>query len=294
VNLNDYIAQVQSLVHDETGADFTTAQLTSYINNARVSVALDFACVREFVTGINIIAQQETYPLTGAVAGVTVDDGGTGYVTAAISFTGGGGSGAAATATVTSGVITAITMTNWGTGYTSVPAVVITGANTTPASATANCLIKVYDIVSIANIWGNQRYVLGYRGFTLFQAYLRSQLQFYQRPGVWTMQQQRRVVFLQPVPDQVYANEWDVLRLPDDLSISTPTAEDAQIVMPNADAVQYYAAALALMKLQNFNQAQFYLALYAARVPRIIIATGGIRIPNPYNKNFQRRILRSS
>ena len=50
-----------------------------------------------------------------------------GYSTApAVSFVGGGGSGADATATVVNGVVTAVTVGNDGTGYTSAPAVVFT------------------------------------------------------------------------------------------------------------------------------------------------------------------------
>lgn len=53
-----------------------------------------------------------------------------------ISITGGGGTGAAGEAKVTSGIITAITVTDGGTGYTSTPSVTITG-NGTGATATA-------------------------------------------------------------------------------------------------------------------------------------------------------------
>lgn len=60
------------------------------------------------------------------VSGVSVISGGSGYGTPTISFEGGGGSGAAATAVVSNGVITAITLTNGGSGYTSPPLVVIT------------------------------------------------------------------------------------------------------------------------------------------------------------------------
>jgi uncharacterized protein (TIGR02217 family) len=48
-----------------------------------------------------------------------------------------GGYGAYATATVVGGVVTAITLTNGGTGYTSAPTVVITGGGGTSATATA-------------------------------------------------------------------------------------------------------------------------------------------------------------
>jgi len=60
----------------------------------------------------------------GTVAGVSISSGGTGYSASfAVTFTGGGGTGAAATATAVSGVVTNVTITNAGSGYTSAPSV---------------------------------------------------------------------------------------------------------------------------------------------------------------------------
>jgi subtilisin-like proprotein convertase family protein len=73
-------------------------------------------------------------PLTG----VTVTDGGTGYVIApTVTITGGGGTGATAVATISGGVITGITLTNPGSGYRSPPTVTITGGGGTGATAVA-------------------------------------------------------------------------------------------------------------------------------------------------------------
>jgi hypothetical protein len=70
------------------------------------------------------------------VSAVSVRVGGTLYVEApAVTFSGGSGSGAAATATISGGAVTAITVTNTGTGYTSVPTVNINNpAVTIPTS----------------------------------------------------------------------------------------------------------------------------------------------------------------
>ena len=70
------------------------------------------------------------------VSAVSVRVGGTLYVEApAVTFSGGGGSSAAATATISGGAVTAITVTNTGTGYTSVPTVNINNpAVTIPTS----------------------------------------------------------------------------------------------------------------------------------------------------------------
>lgn len=55
---------------------------------------------------------------------------GSGYTHATVSLTGGGGSGFAATANIVGGAVTSITITNPGTGFTSIPTVVITGDGT--------------------------------------------------------------------------------------------------------------------------------------------------------------------
>lgn len=71
----------------------------------------------------------------GAVTGITISNGGSGYTTApTVNFYGGGsvvngGTKARATATVTNGVVTGITINNGGSGYTSAPTVTLSGGN---------------------------------------------------------------------------------------------------------------------------------------------------------------------
>lgn len=74
----------------------------------------------------------------GGLRNLALSSGGTGYTSApAVSFTGGGGTGATAVATVVAGVVTNLTITNPGTGFTSTPTVVFTGGGGTGAAATA-------------------------------------------------------------------------------------------------------------------------------------------------------------
>ena len=317
--LSDYIAQVQFLVHDSTNADFSQAELTAAINNARTAVSLDFHCVRQLFiappnnaplspiyTPVSVIQNVEAYPLqaangkNGQVVGAHITNGGSGYTsTPAVAFSAGpaGSVPALGQAVVTNGVVTGINMTQWGQGYTpslpnspTLPSINITGGGGGGATATAVMFNDVFNIISISYLWGNQRYMLKFRGFTLFQAYMRSLLTFNQRAMIWTIHEQSGVVLIQPPPDQPYVSEWDVLALPQPL-VNLGDA-DTQVVQPWADAVQYYAAMLCLNKLQNFEQAQYYLQLYSARVPKIVIGAGGIRIPNPYHRTFQRRVAR--
>jgi hypothetical protein len=74
-----------------------------------------------------------------AVTGIQVTAGGTGYTSVpAVAVTGGGGSGAIGTAVVVNGVVTEVTLDDPGTGYTSAPTVAITGGGGSGATATAN------------------------------------------------------------------------------------------------------------------------------------------------------------
>ena len=188
-------------------------------------------------------------------------------------------------------------MTRWGRGYTpTIPLIsgaalpVVTISDTGGGSgglAQPVMFNNVFNVISISYIWGNQRYMLQFRAFMLFQAYMRSQLSFQQRGTIWTIHPANSVVLIQPPPDQSYQTEWDVLQTP--IPLVNPTDFEVQILPPFTDAVQYYAAHYCLNKLQNFNQAEYYLKLYSARVPKIIYGQGPVRIPNPYNKTFQRR-----
>jgi hypothetical protein len=314
--LSDYITQVQFLVHDQTNADFSQAELTNAINNARTSVALDFHCCRQLYIApptnaplstlyspVSVIQNVEAYPLLGPnglnsqIVGANVTAGGAGYTqaTASVSFAAGsaGSVRAAGVPVVTAGAVTAINMTTWGTGYTpgTLPAVTISDSGSgSGATATAVAFNNVFNIISISYIWGNQRYMLKFRGFTLFQAYMRSLLTFNQRAMIWTIHEQSGIVLIQPPPDQPYVSEWDVLCLP--MPLVNLSDSDTQIIPPWSDAVQYYAAMLCLTKLQNFEQADHMLKVYSNRVPRIIIGAGGTRIPNPYHRTFQRRVSR--
>jgi hypothetical protein len=84
---------------------------------------------------------------TGVGAGA-VGAGGTGYTTPpTVTLTGGGGTGATATATVVSGAVTAITITAAGTGYTSVPTVVFSGGG--GSGATGSVTLVATSVASV-------------------------------------------------------------------------------------------------------------------------------------------------
>jgi hypothetical protein len=135
-DLSTYRTECRRLLHDATGKFWSNSELNDYINDARARVASDTGCLRRLVTAYLSLGQ-ETYPI-GAVTGAIINDGGSGYVTPTVSFTGGGGTGAAATLTVTNGVITAITFTDYGSGYTSAPTAVIAPSSSAVESLTVD------------------------------------------------------------------------------------------------------------------------------------------------------------
>lgn len=74
----------------------------------------------------------------GIVTGALVTDGGTGYTSApSVTLSGGGGTGATATATVAGGAVTAINITAPGSGYTTLPTISFSGGGGTGATGMA-------------------------------------------------------------------------------------------------------------------------------------------------------------
>lgn len=83
--------------------------------------------------------------VSGGVASIILSTGGSGYTAPpTVSFTpaGTGGTGAAAVATETGGVVTTLELTNAGSGYTAAPSVVFTPAGTGGTGAAATTTVS--------------------------------------------------------------------------------------------------------------------------------------------------------
>ena len=78
-------------------------------------------------------------PASDVVSQISITTGGTGYTSEpTVTLTGGGGTGATAIAGITAGAVSSVTITNPGSGYTTAPTVGFTGGGgTTVAGATA-------------------------------------------------------------------------------------------------------------------------------------------------------------
>jgi hypothetical protein len=89
-----------------------------------------------FSVGVNATSTG-TLAASGGLDSVAVDYPGSGYVSPTITFSGGGGTGAAATAVLSSGKVVSVTVTSRGTGYTSSPTVSITDSSGSGATLVA-------------------------------------------------------------------------------------------------------------------------------------------------------------
>jgi hypothetical protein len=321
LTLGAYLRQVQSLVHDFTESAWSRREMIERINDARKDVSLDMQVVRKLVTGVQLMRGREVYNFDGAVCGVHITNRGQNYssefATVTFSPPASGGVQAEAFARVREpgptpppdpdedehhwhdrvrpGQIDEIIMTEWGQWYSEVPTITITdpAGTGTGATATPITMLNAINVLSLSNLWNTMRYSLSYRPFTIFQAWARSleRQGFQSYPGMFTIRPGENLVYVEPVPNQTYFSEWDIVKLAEPLVGLHDI--DREVKDPYAQAVQYKAAAYLLMKHQNFQQAEYYNTRYDARVPRIIAGAGGIRIANPYNRSAFEKMRRA-
>lgn len=148
---NLYVWEIRCELFEYSDEDFETGDATidaietTFANS--IEVILQSGGSGDFSVGESVFTRLY-YPTAGStLSGITVDsvtvtDGGFGYTSApTVVFTGGGGTGATATTTVSaSGIVTGITITAGGTGYTTAPTVTFSRS---PAEKTGE--VKAWD-----------------------------------------------------------------------------------------------------------------------------------------------------
>jgi hypothetical protein len=270
---------VCDLLHDQF-VRWTQEQIDTYINLARVQLVKDTGCLRQLQHSF-ITRGVEQY-LFGQITGAMILNGGTGYTAPAVTFSGGGGTGATANLTVSGGQVNSIQFTSFGAGYTSNPTVTITDATGTGAVIAPGILsYSTYDVLAVSIFWGTERYQLQWAPFRLFSAWYRPFKRFaYQRQPGWWSTYGDNTVFIAPVPDQTYQCEWDSVVLPPAFAIDDTTTPDV-IPTLRQDCVAFYAAYLAKRNSRNFGEAESFLQDYRRKVQESSSAYVG-RIPDVY------------
>jgi hypothetical protein len=136
-----------------TAAGTSYASLTSLANR-----------IPPFQTNINDEISQSNADIAQIDIWMTTS-GGSGYTSApTVTFTGGGGSGAAGTANISGGEVTSITMTNTGSGYSSAPSISYTGGGGSGAGGTPQMAGGSVLSVRLSNLpipWETAGYTVG-------------------------------------------------------------------------------------------------------------------------------------
>lgn len=275
--LGTYETQVSDLLHDPSSVIWSLAQIDRYINEARRQLVMDAGCLRSLQT-VYFTQNVESYAF-GSVTGASITAGGTGYVTPTVSFAGGGGSGVAATLTVTSGAVTSISFTNLGSGYTSAPTATINpiGGGTGAAISVGVINVNTYDVLGIGVIWGSTRYQLAWRAWSVFSARLRGWVGQQNRPEMWAAYGEN-AIYIGQLPDQTYQAELDSVILPADLAA---IGDVDSIPTKYQDCVQFFAAYKAKFNMQQFGEAEVFLRQYR----QTLLERGAAyvrRLPDPY------------
>lgn len=275
--LAQYEVEVADLLHDPANQYWTLVQLDRYINEARRQLVADTGCLRTLQTSY-FTQGQESY-IYGQVMGASVSVAGTGYATTdTITFTGGGGTGVAATLGVSSGAVTAISFSSFGSGYTSAPAVSITTAAGSLAVVSAGIVsVNTLDILGIGCTWGSAKFAMRWKVWSEFSAILRQQVAMQGRPWTWSGYGEN-AFYVALIPDQMYAVEIDSVVSPADLSGSTADPITASYQTP----IKYYAAYRAKFFDQSYGESAMFHKMYEESVVRTINQVFTRRIPNIY------------
>ncbi len=125
---------------------------------------------------------------------------------------------------------------------------------------------QVLDVLGITVIWGNTRYPLGYRVFSELSALFRPYVGWTQMPVAFSIYGQN-TIRLGPSPDQAYITEIDTILAPNTL-VDDTTVE--QILYPYTEPVPYWAARMAKLNKQSFQEAAVFEGLYKQRVFDVI------------------------
>ena len=302
--LNEYLQQSQRLLNDQNEKLFNLADLQYYINSARKRIAAESQCLRflppssgSFVSitvtnggsgytsaptvtisspdayGVGYVQATATATVSGGhVTGIAVVVAGTGYVSPVVTLSGGGGSGATASAVLTSFLATVVNQEIYN--FSSVQALLPTGYQ------------YIIGVQSVAVSWGSVKPVLRWSDWSGFQAYYRSlNIQSTNWPAVWAQYAQGVAgsIYLYPIPSQVLQMEWDCYCLPADL---TSDASTEVIPYPWTHAIPYYSCSLAMLSSGNTDLANYFDAQYRMRVKEARVWSSPAMVPDFYEGPF--------
>lgn len=281
--LQSYVTDCQRLLHDANAVFYTVQELTDYINDARERVARDTGCTRNLQvtqTPANPTGLTSANPPIAWVAGATATTGTLVFYNIY-------------TYTVVSGGTFATTPPPYpgNTGYAQnvyPPSTPFTNGTVTlqyagPVEiipyASLPQGINTLDIVNVNIYWGNTRYPLLYKPWTQFNAELRYWQNYVGQPVCFSIYGQQ-LIYLSPIPDQIYTLEMDTVILP--TALTNLSDVDTALNDPYTRPVAYYACYKAKFKEQSYGESEIFKQQYNQQIQAALASTFTRRMPNPY------------
>jgi hypothetical protein len=281
--LQSYVTDCQRLLHDANAVFYTVQELTDYINDARERVARDTGCTRNLQ-----VTQTPANPtgLTSANAPIAWVAGATATTGTLVFYN-------IYTYTVVSGGVfdTVPPPYPGNTGYAQnvyPPSTPFTNGTVTlqyagPVEiipyASLPQGINTLDIVNVNIYWGNTRYPLLYKPWTQFNAELRYWQNYVGQPVCFSIYGQQ-LIYLSPIPDQIYTLEMDTVILP--TALTNLSDVDTALNDPYTRPVAYYACYKAKFKEQSYGESEIFKQQYNQQIQAALASTFTRRMPNPY------------
>lgn len=290
-----YLTRLQSLLSDAGNQFWSQTSLVNFINEARGQVAAEGQCIRVLPPGTN------------GIASITVDTGGSGYTSPPTVVITGPGTGATATATLSGNAVSTVSATAAGKNYDNTTTISFTGGGGTGATAhaTINCLNTVANqevytfatanvlaqltpgvssilfVDSLAVSWGALKPTLEQWNWNDLQAKVRAYPIISGQPAMWAQfgQGEGGSIYLQPVPTQALPMEWNCVCTPIDL---LSDADPEAIPYPWTDAVPYYACYLAFLNARRPEEAKDKLMIYETMMMRARAFSEPAIVPSYY------------
>lgn len=153
-------------------------------------------------------------------------------------------------------------------------------AQTVSTGTPANLGGFVIEVLSVTIYWGNMRVICTNRSFTEQNAKLRIFQNYQTRPGSVAMVG-NNVLYVNPIPDQNYVSDWDVVILPSPLQTSGDPEVLPVVFQP---PVAFYAAHLAKFSEQSIEESSIFEKEYTKKLQAAAWAAFSSRFRDAYRR----------
>jgi hypothetical protein len=131
-------------------------------------------------------------------------------------------------------------------------------ASTVSTGTPANLGLYVIEVISVTIYWGTMRVKCQNRSFTEQDAKLRIFQNYQTRPGSLALMG-GTIAYINPVPDQTYVSDWDVVVVPAPLTNSQSPEVMPVVFQP---IVPFFAAHLAKYSEQSLEESDIFYKKY--------------------------------